>query len=200
MKLCIDPGHGMSNKKSGLYDSGAVGGTLEEAGLVLVWAHELRKACEALNIPVYMTRMDRSAPTPVGTRAARAEQQGCTHLISLHINDAESAGANGIETLYRTPQSEGFADDLHRIMNTIGLRDRGVKLRTDLAVLASKRMESAMLEMGFIKSVSDMQIVTASDVMQRQCVKIANYLASRMSFATPAGGGCTCACTCGKRA
>lgn len=188
----------MSNRKTGVYDTGAIGGTLEEAGLVLVWGHALRKACEAHGIPVFMTRVDRSEPAPLGTRVARAEREGCTHLISLHINDADTPGANGIETLYRTPHSEVFAESLHHLLGTMNLRDRGVIHRPDLAVLASKKMPSALLELGFIKSASDMSVVTSTAIMERHCAKIANYLASLRDGAKPARdeGGCTC----GKRA
>jgi N-acetylmuramoyl-L-alanine amidase len=203
MKLCIEVGHGMSNKRSGVYDTGAVYGPHEEASIVLLWGHELRKACEYLGMPCFMTRVHRNDPTPLGTRVARAEQEGCTHLISLHVNDADAPGANGFETLYRTPHSEVFAESLHHLMSTLNLRDRGVKLRPDLAVLTSKSMPSALLELGFIRSASDMRVVTDPTIMQRHCAKIATYLAGlsapARSAPEPAAHGCTCPCTCGKR-
>jgi N-acetylmuramoyl-L-alanine amidase len=54
MKLtfCIDPGHGMSNRKPGVYDPGAtvrVGSTeITEAGIVMDWANELKIQLEML--------------------------------------------------------------------------------------------------------------------------------------------------------
>ncbi|GEP46417.1 N-acetylmuramoyl-L-alanine amidase [Brevifollis gellanilyticus] len=178
MKLCIDPGHGMSNKKSGIYDSGALGTLHEEAALALVWSHELRKACEARGIPVWMTRTDRCEATPLGSRVTRAEQAGCTHLISLHLNDADASSANGFETLYRTTHSQSFAEALHEPLKVMGLRDRGVKLRTDLAVLASKHMPSALIELGFIRNAGDISIVTTDAIITQVCGLLADRLAA----------------------
>lgn len=179
MKLCIDPGHGTSNRKNGVYDSGAVGGLYEEAGLALVWAHALRKACEDRGLTVFMTRTLRSDAAPVSTRARRAVAAGCTHLISLHFNEYENPTSNGFETLYRTGLSKSFASSVHSQMKSLlGLKDRGLKLRRDLAVLGDERLDSCLLELGFISNRADMAILTTEALMQKACRHLAAHLAA----------------------
>ena len=177
----------MGNRKPGAHDPGAVRGSLQEASIVLLWAHELRKACEAQGIAVWMTRHDASDPAPLSGRAGRAAKQGCTHLVSLHVNDAEAPTANGVETFFRKPGSKGFAEGLHAVLKGLGLRDRGVK-NGAYAVL-SGLMPSALLELGFIGSKGDMAIVTSDAVRVRICRELAAHLAGKRP---PEPKDCTC--------
>jgi N-acetylmuramoyl-L-alanine amidase len=184
-KLAIDPGHGLGNRTRDLYDPGACAGTLEEAGLVLSWAHCLRMACADRGIETWMTRNTRHDACPVFSRAARAVQEGCTHLISLHINCADVPVANGFETLHGSPptasavhEGEAFAEAIHAtVLECIGLRDRGVKVRRDLAVLKHHEITAAMLELGFISNERDMKVITSTPVMQRTCRELAARVA-----------------------
>lgn len=167
----------MSSRTTGVFDAGATYGQLEEAEIVLAWAHELRAACVRAGITVYLTRVSVNDPAPLRGRVAAAKKAGCTHLISLHVNDAEVAKANGYETLYRVPGNEMFARYLHdQMLNLLGLRDRGVKHRADLAVIATGGMPSALLEMGFIRNRGDMAIVTDATLMQKACASLAAAL------------------------
>lgn len=58
----------------------------------------------------------------------------------------------------------------------MGLRDRGVKLRNDLAVLASKRLPSVLIELGFIRNAGDIAIVTTDAVISKVCGLLADRL------------------------
>lgn len=164
----------MGNRTRGVYDPGAVSGTLQEADLVLQWAHRLRVACMSQGIEVWMTRSTQSEPCPLITRTTRAVQAGCTHLISLHINADQAAQANGVETLHRAPptpkavhEAETYAEALHDVViKSTGLRNRGVKVRRDLAVLRHRELTAAMLELGFIGNRGDMKLITAPPVIQ----------------------------------
>ena len=167
----------MSSRITGVYDTGAKYGQLEEADLVLAWANELRKACVRVGITVFMTRVSVNDPALLRLRVAAAKREGCTHLISLHINDDDSAKANGYETLYRMSGSEAFAVHLHaQMIKSLGLRNRLVKRRPDLAILATGGMPSALLEMGFIRNRGDMAIVTDATIMQKTCAALAAAL------------------------
>lgn len=169
----------MSSRISGVYDTGAKYGQLEEAGLVLLFAHQLKSACIKVGVPVFMTRHTVNEPAPLRGRVAAARFAGCTHLISLHVNDANDTKANGFETLYRTSGSLAFARLFHALLLPIlGLRDRGVKHRPDLAILATGKMPSLLLELGFIRNAKDMAIVTNPVVMQTVCKLIAERLAA----------------------
>ncbi|MGC4043505.1 MAG: N-acetylmuramoyl-L-alanine amidase [Armatimonas sp.] len=154
MKLCIDPGHGNSNRKSGVYDPGAEYGKDTEAAIVLEWALTGKWIAKERGIPVFLTRDDDSDPTPVSTRDDRAEQAGCTHFLSLHCN-AASGSAHGTETYYRDSQDKAFAQKIQQAaLKALELRDRGLKTESDsqhtrLAVLDFKGPAS-LLELGFI--------------------------------------------------
>ena len=42
MTIILDPGHGMSNKRSGQFDPGAVSNGVREADIAMDWCNELR--------------------------------------------------------------------------------------------------------------------------------------------------------------
>lgn len=181
MKLFIDPGHGLSNSKPGVYDPGACFGTFQEATLALIWAHALRNACESVGIPVEMSRHDRSDAAPVGSRVAMAKAKGCTHFVSIHLNAADTQSAHGVETLYEGTPKAAFAESIQRVLvKELGLRNRGTKwasidLKRKLAVLAFPG-PAALLELGFITNAGDREVVMNACVMQRTCKALAERL------------------------
>ena len=177
MKICIDPGHGMSNRSANVYDPGATHteGTTrhEEASVALKYGLTLKDAFRANGISVYMTRDDASDQTPVGSRAERAETAGCDAFISLHLNDFDDDAANGTETLYRDNVDKALAEKIQAEMIVItGLRDRGVKLRTDLAVLKFDGT-AILIELGFIANDNDRAMLLDTSIRDRLCAAIA---------------------------
>ncbi|RYD39438.1 MAG: N-acetylmuramoyl-L-alanine amidase, partial [Verrucomicrobiaceae bacterium] len=84
MTIIIDPGHGMSNRRSGVFDPGAVSAGVCEAGIAMDWANELRGILRAAGHTVVRTRIDHNDPAPVGKRAAIARQYGGEIMVSLH--------------------------------------------------------------------------------------------------------------------
>lgn len=149
LKVCIDPGHGMANRRAGVYDGGCERGELHEADIALVWANALADELKNLGVNVFFTRRDNQRPTPVGSRARLAEDAGCDMLVSIHVNDADGA-PTGTETLYSGADDIPLAQRCQAAMlSGLGLRDRGIKQRTDLAVLKF-RGRAVLLELGFI--------------------------------------------------
>lgn len=161
MKIAIDPGHGMSNRDDGVYDPGACkkvnGVTYAEADIALDYALTLKRLCVEQGIPFFLTRTSSADPAPVTTRAARARKAGCTHFISLHLNSSTSAQASGLEVLYRTDaKDKPLASALQKkLIAVTGFRDRGIKQRTDLAVLKFTPGPAVLIELGFISNPSD---------------------------------------------
>ncbi len=104
MKVCIDPGHGMSNRQMGIFDPGAThvenGFLFQEADIVLRYGLALKDVFRANQIDVFMTRDDATDHTPLRSRAKMAEDAGCKVLISLHINDDDDDTIHGLEVLY----------------------------------------------------------------------------------------------------
>ena len=171
MKLCIDPGHGMGNRTVGVYDPGCVANGLNEADVVLTWAEELNKAVTARGIQTFLTRKNKVESRPVGARAKLAREAGCTHFISIHVNDAESILANGTETLYYN--SDDLAKEVQAAaVSYLGLKDRGVKYRSDLAVLKFIG-PCCLLELGFIQNPCDVKNFTNEHLRAHTCRAIA---------------------------
>lgn len=160
--ICVDPGHGMSNVKPGVFDPGAVrtenGFTHKEAHIVLLYGLALRDALRATGHEVFMTRDDNEDHAPVGERARNAERAGCSLLISIHVNSHSGTSAHGVETLYREDDDKPLAEALNAAtVQATGLRDRGVKRRTNLAVLRFKG-RAALIELGFLSNGGDRKV------------------------------------------
>jgi N-acetylmuramoyl-L-alanine amidase len=178
-KLCIDPGHGLGNRKPGVPDPGCVRGLIHEADIVMDWARELSAACRRRGVPYWLTR-SAIDPAPLSKRVAAAKQQGCTHLISLHVNDADSPKANGTETLIRSDAKNiATARMVHHLaVQHLGLRDRKIQYRNDLAIL--KHPNSCLLELGFIGSSSDLAAMQCPTCRADLCNALADLYASLM--------------------
>lgn len=169
MKICVDAGHGMSNKKTGVFDPGAVhtenGFQFQEAVIALHYALTLRKAFNDAGIPVFMTRDDQEDHAPVSKRASNAKAAGCDIFISLHLNDFDSDVANGLETLFNDIADKHFAQKIQQaLLDTLLLKDRKIKQRTDLAVLKFNG-SAVLIELGFIANDKDRQ--TLLDPLKR---------------------------------
>jgi len=166
IKLCIDPGHGMSNTKPGLYDPGAQAGGLAEADITLQWALTLQWVCQQNGIETWMTRSDDRTADPVGSRDDRAEAHGCTHFIAIHCN---CGGGQGAEAFYRDDKDKKLADLLLKAtVQAMGTKDRGLKTEgasqhTRLAVFDFDG-PCSLIEIGFIDNSFDSTRMTKRDV------------------------------------
>jgi N-acetylmuramoyl-L-alanine amidase len=178
-KLCIDPGHGMSNRQPGVFDPGCVRGDIREADIVMQWGDTLRRACLARGVDAWMTRGFPTVAAPLSKRVAAAKKQGCTHLISLHVNDADSPKANGTETLVRSDGNVPIARLVQSLaVQHLGLKDRRIVRRDDLAIL--KHPNSCLLELGFIGSSSDLAAMQCPTCRADLCNELAGLYASLM--------------------
>jgi N-acetylmuramoyl-L-alanine amidase len=180
MKVCIDPGHGMSNRQPGVFDPGCThsenGFLFREAEIVLKYGLTLKDVLRARNVGVFMTRDDGTDHAPVGQRAANAKSAGCDRFVSLHVNDADSDNANGLEVLYGDPKHQVFAQRLQTAMVAVmKLKDRKIKLRNDLAVLRFKG-PAVLVELGFIAFDKDRNTMLNPQVRERVCIAIADVL------------------------
>lgn len=172
MKICVDPGHGMSNRQTGVFDSGAVhveqGFLFREADIALRYALSLKDTLRARGIEVFMTRDDDADHAPVGRRAAMARQAGCDAFVSIHLNDVDDDRANGVEVLYRTEASKALAQKLQTALVAVTkMRDRTIKQRADLAVLKFDGL-AVLVELGFIANDGDR--ATLLDAQMRESI------------------------------
>ena len=192
MKVCIDPGHGMSNRTLNVFDSGAThpeGATLHrEADIALKYGLTLKDTFRAKGVSVFMTRDDSTDHAPVGKRARAAENDHCEAFISLHLNDFDDDSANGAEVLYRDNGDLALARKIQSAMIAItGLTDRGVKHRPDLAVLKFNGT-AVLIELGFIANDTDRSKLLEPQTRSALCEAIARTAMTHMGWAIPAIG------------
>jgi N-acetylmuramoyl-L-alanine amidase len=177
-KICVDPGHGMSNSKAGVHDPGAArtvaGTTYTEAEIALRYGLALRQLLQRACAGVFMTRTTSAEAAPVATRAKRAADAGCTQFVSLHLNSNDDPQANGIEVLYRDDVKDKAlaAAVLQAIVSATGLKNRGVKKRTDLAVLKFVPGPAVLIELAFISNAGDRNLLLDSAIQDRICAAI----------------------------
>ncbi|MFY8215589.1 MAG: N-acetylmuramoyl-L-alanine amidase [Chthoniobacterales bacterium] len=158
MTVIIDPGHGMGNRRSGVFDPGACSGGFRESDIAMDWANELRAILLAAGHRVVRTRIDHVDPAPVGKRAGIARHFGGEIMLSIHCNAANES-ASGTETFYRGEGNRDQAEAINKaVVNALGTRNRGTKLESDsqhatLAVMAFQ--PCFLIELGFIDHPGD---------------------------------------------
>lgn len=181
-KIAIDPGHGMANKKKGVYDSGATasagGEHFAEADIALRYGLTLRKFLDQAGVATFMTRTSSSDPAPVGQRASRAASAGCTHFVSLHLNSADDPKARGVEVLYRSvTKDKPLADKVQAaLLAATALNDHGNDQRNDLAVLKFAGGPAILIELAFISNSKDRDFLIVGANRDLICAAIAAQL------------------------
>jgi len=178
--ICIiDVGHGMGNKRAGVFDPGAVSNGIREADIALAWANEIRSILRARKIPVIRTRVDNLDPAPIGQRARIAKDYGGTIMLSLHCN-AANGQASGTETFYRGEINKSFATRLNQaVVTALGTRNRGVKTegQSQHATLSVMSFQPCFLiEIGFIDNSGDRAKMLDADLRKKACLAIADIL------------------------
>ena len=179
MKVILDPGHGMSNRRSGVFDPGACAGGVREADVAMDWANALRDVLRARGAIVVRTRVDNRDPAPVGQRAAIAREYRGDIMLSIHCNAADGR-ANGTETFYRGEVRRDLAAAINdEVVNALGTRNRGAKTEKDsqharLAVMAFQ--PCFLLELGFIDHPGDRAKMLDPTLRRAACEAIAEVL------------------------
>jgi len=176
--IIIDPGHGMSNRRSGRYDPGAVSNGITEAEIVMAWANELRDILRARKIAVVRTRVDAKDTAPISERAKIAKRYRGTIMISLHCN--ADGTASGTETFYRGDSNKAFATRLNQaVCAGLGTKNRGAKTEAQsqhktLAVMSFQ--PCFLIELGFIDNAGDRAKMLDANKRKATCMAIADLL------------------------
>lgn len=145
IKVVVDAGHGG-------HDSGAVGNGRREKDIVLSISKKVNSKLKSLGFQTIMTRSTDTYIT-LSERYNIANRNNADIFVSVHANSGPSS-ASGIETLYKNYKT--LANDIQNgMLNETGGKSRGLKYRTDLAVLNGTRMPSALVETGFISNSSE---------------------------------------------
>lgn len=188
MKIAIDPGHGMGNRRQGVFDPGAVcradGIAYKEADIVLSYGLTLRQQLEAMGHEVFMTRIDNEADTPLVERTRRAENEGCKAFISLHTNAHPNPAANGLEIYFKGKGARGFAKTIqNELLRTTGMRNRGVRPIRGASNKVRFDGIAILVELGFLTNAGDRQRVLGNereaDVCQAICRVVKNTVTAQ---------------------
>ena len=149
--IVVDAGHGGS-------DSGAVGSGYYEKNMTLKIVQSMKKNFDNNSTyKVYYTRLSDWYPS-LSYRYKMANEVKADRFLSVHINSA-SPSAKGTETLYKTYKT--YASNIQDYAlqgmgyTKKGSFDRGLKYRSDLAVLNGPNMTTALVEMGFITNSTE---------------------------------------------
>lgn len=145
----LDAGHGGK-------DPGAVNDNLalQEKIAALDICLKLGIQLEKQGADVYYSRTGDSYPS-LTNRASQANSYNVDAFISIHLNSAENKTASGIETLCYNNTGKAFelAEAVQaELIAATGFKNRGVKLRPDLTVLAKTKMPAILCEVGFISN------------------------------------------------
>ena len=146
MRICLDAGHGGK-------DSGACGDYSKEKNIALKAVKYLGELLTEIGFEVIYTRTTDNYVNLLD-RAKLANANAVDLFVSVHCNGATNSEANGTETLCYERCKVGECIQSALISET-GLRNRGLKIRKDLAVLNSTRMTAVLIELAFISNKTE---------------------------------------------
>ena len=173
-RVVFDSGHGMGNRKKGVWDPGAVAYGTEEAAVAWKWVLSLKFYLAKLGVDVGLTRQAFEEPCPLNSRRAASGEL----LVSIHCNSAASPKANGAEVWVREyapePTAE-IAEDVCKVLASGRIGNRGIKTTTKLAVLKNSRM-AMLLEIGFLSNAEDRGYITDDGYRKTICKRLADVL------------------------
>lgn len=171
--IVLDPGH------SGIPDPGVIGqqGTKESA---VAW----KIACSVQEILMYQwgakVVLTKQAANDINSdslsaRWSKANDINADIFVSIHLNGAASAQANGTET-YHYPDSTGGAKLAKAIQNQLvaclGLPNRGIKT-AHFEVLAKSSMTAVLTEVCFLSNANEEQFIRQPHNIQKAAQAIA---------------------------
>ncbi|SDJ76454.1 glucosaminidase domain-containing protein, partial [Aneurinibacillus migulanus] len=138
--VLIDPGHGMP-------DPGACGNGLQEHERAFALAQLVGKVLTRHGVTVLFTRNgERSLSSATNLKTNKNEDlaarqrfsnsKATDFFLSLHMNSSDDSTSNGYETLCysQNRQIEALHAAIKAFLQRHGLKDRGIKIRTNLAV------------------------------------------------------------------
>lgn len=168
IKIYIDQGH----NPTGYYNAGAAGNGIYEQDVTFAIGKQLANLLISdgrfeicLSRPTTSTVLGTDSQSSLDARVAGATEFGAGFFISLHTNSYDSPDANGIEVHVTEESGDSFnfgAALLDGMIESTGLRNRGMKISPNLYVIKNATMPAALLEMGFISNEGDAALLAES--------------------------------------
>lgn len=153
-KVVMDAGHGGS-------DPGAVSDGRREKDDNLALALAVGSILAENGVDVVYTRTDDTYETPF-QKAQKGNQEGADLFISLHRNSSpEKDQYSGVETLLYDESGikKELAENINRELAKEGFQNLGIRERPGLVVLRRTRMPAALIEVGFINTQADNELL-----------------------------------------
>lgn len=156
--IVIDAGHGG-------YDPGAIQNGVKEKDINLPVALKLDEALREKGYTTILTR-DKDEYIDLDERANIANENNADIFISIHANSIADPSISGIQVLYcpayssdvketeNYPLSEALMDAL---IEGTGANNKGIIKKTNLVVLRKTKMPAALIEMGFLTNIEEVE-------------------------------------------
>ena len=153
-KVVMDAGHGGS-------DPGAVSDGRKEKDDNLALALAVGSILAENGVDVVYTRTDDTYETPF-QKAQKGNQEGADLFISIHRNSSpEKDQYSGVETLLYDESGikKELAENINRELAKEGFQNLGIRERPGLVALRRTRMPAALIEVGFINTQADNELL-----------------------------------------
>ena len=152
--VAIDAGHGGANP-------GAVYNGRREQEDALALALAVGQILEQNGVEVYYTRTTDIYESPA-RKAEEGNAVGADYFVSLHRNSSTYSNEyTGVETLVYDYYGEAarLAGNINARLEQVGFENLGVNERKDLVVLNRTDMPAVLVEVGFVNSDADNQLL-----------------------------------------
>ena len=153
-KVVMDAGHGGS-------DPGAVSDGRREKDDNLALALAVGSILAENGVDVVYTRTDDTYETHF-QKEQKGNQEGSDLFISIHRNSSpEKDQYSGVETLLYDESGikKELAENINRELAKEGFQNLGIRERPGLVVLRRTRMPAALIEVGFINTQADNELL-----------------------------------------
>ena len=155
-RVVLDAGHGGENP-------GAIYNGRQEKDDALALTLAIGRILEENGVDVIYTRETDVFETPL-QKAQEANQSGADYFVSIHRNSSPMPNQyTGIETLVYNKYGEAarLAYNINEELEEVGFENQGVNERTNLAVLRRTQMPAVLVEVGFINTDADNELLDA---------------------------------------
>lgn len=152
--VVLDAGHGGNNP-------GAVYQGRREKDDALALTLEIGKILEENGVEVYYTRTTDVYESPE-QKAQEGNAVGGDYFVSIHRNSSPYPNQyTGVETLVfnRYGEAARLAGNINARLEQVGYENQGVNEWTNLVVLNQTRMPAVLVEVGFINTDTDNQLL-----------------------------------------
>lgn len=164
IKIFIDQGHNPSGVNAGAEANGLSEQEINyNVGTYL--ANLLRRDSR------FEVRLSRNTPeeslgfsntSSLAARTLKANEWPADYFISIHSNSNPNPAINGAEVYVSQPNTQGYylGDQILRaIVNYVGIKNNGLRLRPSLYVLRNTNMPALLVELGYLTSNIDAELL-----------------------------------------